>query len=67
MVMTYCDDHFAVYTNVKSLCGTPETKNNVCQLCFNKIFLKYLCRNFSHLTVTDLWPQYESSYFILPF
>ena len=22
---TYCGDHFAIYTNVESLCRTPET------------------------------------------
>ena len=22
---TYCGDHFAIYTNIKSLCCTPET------------------------------------------
>ena len=22
---TYCGDHFAMYTNIKSLCCTPET------------------------------------------
>lgn len=22
---TYCADHFAVYTNIESLCCTPET------------------------------------------
>ena len=22
---TYCDDHFAIYTNIESLCRIPET------------------------------------------
>lgn len=25
--LTYCGDHFTVYTNVKSLCGTSKTPN----------------------------------------
>lgn len=26
---TYCGDRFAMYTNVKSLCGMPENEYNV--------------------------------------
>ena len=27
--LTYCGDHFAVYTNIKSLCCTPETNTTL--------------------------------------
>ena len=32
---TYCGDHFAIYTNIESLCCIPET-NVICQLHLNK-------------------------------
>ena len=31
-----CGDHFTIYTNIKSLCHTPEI-NIICQLDFHKI------------------------------
>ena len=36
---TYCDDHFAIYINIKSLCCMPET--NI-MLYVNCISIKYL-------------------------
>ena len=42
---TYCGDHFAIYTNIKSLCCTPETK--ICYVNYTsmkkKEKLKELC------------------------
>ena len=35
MLTRHCGDHFAIYTNIKSLCCTPET--NI-MLHLNKIF-----------------------------
>lgn len=31
----YCDDHFATYTNIESLCCAPET-NMLCQVKLKK-------------------------------
>lgn len=38
MVMhgNYCGDHFATYTNIKSLCCKPEMNITLCQLYLNK-------------------------------
>lgn len=40
---TYCGEYFIMYTNVKSLCYTPETNLILCQLYFKwkkKRFIK---------------------------
>ena len=34
---TYCDDHFAINTNIESLCGTPETNIMLCYINFVSI------------------------------
>ena len=31
-----CGDHFVIYTNIKSLCYTPET-DMICQLYLSKV------------------------------
>ena len=33
---TSCGDHFTLYTNIESLCRTPETNRILCQLYLNK-------------------------------
>lgn len=33
---TYCSDHFAMHTSIKSICCTPEANTMVCQLSSNK-------------------------------
>ena len=45
---TYCGDHFAMYTIIKSLCCTPETNITLYAnytLIFKKGFLSYLPRS----------------------
>ena len=44
MVMTYCDEHFTMYTNGKSLFCTPETNItlyvNICMYIYTHAYLK---------------------------
>ena len=35
MVTTHHGDHFAIYTNVDSLCCTPEMNSVICQFYLN--------------------------------
>lgn len=37
---TYCGDHFTVYTNIKSLCCTPDMQCYVCQFTSIKKSIK---------------------------
>ena len=38
--LTYCDDHFTVYTNIESLCCTPETNVSYTSIYFCKKIIK---------------------------
>ena len=35
---TYCNDHFAIYTNTESLCCIPEINIMYIQLYLNKMY-----------------------------
>lgn len=36
----YCDDHFKIYTNIESVCSTPETNMRLRMNYLNKIELQ---------------------------
>ena len=36
--LAYCDDHFIMYTNTKSLCCSPETKRMYMSLITPEVF-----------------------------
>ena len=41
----YCDDHFIMYTNTKSLCCSPETKRMYMSLITPKVFNQKFKKN----------------------